>query len=373
MQWSHELPFASRLQLRYEAAMHVASSTTATIEEWARAKGASAAAARELARAVVGRFALRDVSALPSRRLLEAAERELGWTLPTSSPVEDPDGTIRHAVTLQDGALVEAVAIPHPERSTICLSTQAGCARGCLFCETGRLGLQRQLSPEEIVGQFALVARDLSERGRPAPTNVVFMGMGEPLDNLDAVLDAAAVLSDPCGFAVAPRRITVSTVGVVPKMRALYERGRYRLAVSLHAANDEERRALLPVARSWDLATLKAAISESPRTVLIQWTLIDGVNDSERHAAELLAFCEGLDVRVNLIPLNPGPEERLRAPPMERIRWFQKRLRDNGLRALVRMPHGQKIGGACGQLAGSLRAHPERRPSLPVIGRAPGR
>jgi len=350
--------------------MHVAAFTTDRLAAWARERGGSPVAARQLARAVVGRFAGRRSDAQVSRRLLEAAERELSWWVPSTVPVEDRDGTIRHAVSLADGALVEAVAIPHPQRSTVCLSTQVGCARGCLFCETGRLGLQRQLAAEEIVGQFAAVARHLAALGRPAPTNVVFMGMGEPLDNLEAVLAAADVLSDDAGFAIAPRRITVSTVGVVPKMRAFFAHGRYRLAVSLHAANDEERRALLPVARSWDLAALREVIALSPEPVLIQWTLIEGVNDSDRHAAELLAFCAGLDVRVNLIPLNPGPEDRLRAPPIERVRAFQRILADAGQRALVRLPHGQEVGGACGQLAGALRGRPERKERLPVVGRA---
>jgi len=351
--------------------MHVGSLTAAQLAAWARGRGATPAAAAQLARAVAARFAGRESAASPSRRLLEAAERELSWEVPRTVPAIDPDGSIRHAVWLSDGAIVEAVAIPHPERTTVCLSTQAGCARGCLFCETGRLGLQRPLAAEEIVGQFAAVSRHLVAIGRPAPTNVVFMGMGEPLDNLDAVLAAADVLCEPCGFAVAPKRITVSTVGVVPRMREFYRRGRFRLAVSLHAANDEERRALLPVARTWDLASLRSAIAESPEPVLVQWTLIEGVNDSDRHADELLAFCEGLDVRVNLIPLNPGPEGALRAPSMERVRAFQKLLRDRGQRTLVRMPHGQEVGGACGQLAGALRDRPEDKPALPVIGRSP--
>lgn len=349
---------------------HLGSMTTQALGEWAQAQGASPQAARELARALVGRFAGRTPDARPSQRLVAQAEAAFSSALPDATPAPDPDGTVRFAVRCADGALVESVAIPHPERTTVCLSTQAGCARGCVFCETGRLGLERNLSAAEITGQFAVVARYLAEHGRPAPTNVVFMGMGEPLDNLDAVLQAGAVLSDDCGFGVAPRRITVSTVGVVPKMREFYRRSRHRLAVSLHAANDAERRALLPVARTWDLAALREAIAESPQSVLVQWTLIDGVNDTPRHEAELRAFCDGLDVRVNLIPLNPGPEEHLRAPPMERVRAFQKSLRDHGIRALVRMPHGQEVGGACGQLAGALRERPELKPKLPVIGRA---
>lgn len=349
---------------------HLGSQTRESLQRWARAQGASPDAARALAHLLVGRYAGRDPAALVSRRLLAAAERSFASGVPEATPVEDPDGTIRYALRLGDGALVEAVAIPHPARTTVCLSTQVGCARGCVFCETGRLGLARNLEVHEITGQFAAVAAHLRALGRPAPTNVVFMGMGEPLDNLEAVLGAADVLSDDAGFGVAPRRITVSTVGVVPRMRELYRRGRYRLAVSLHAANDEERRALLPAARIWDLAELRGAIADSPQTVFLQWTMIEGKNDGPRHLGELLAFCRGLDVRVNLIPLNPGPEEALRAPPMERVRAFQKGLRDAGVRALVRMPHGQEVGGACGQLAGALRGAPARERALPVLGRA---
>lgn len=350
--------------------MHVGALTTAQLTAWAREHGASLEAARLLARQLVGRFAGRTVDLRPSHRLLSLAAQHIMDDVPglTASPAAD--GTVRYAVHLRDGALVEAVAILHPERTTICLSTQAGCARGCLFCETGRLGLARNLTTAEISGQFAAVARALAAEGKPAPTNIVFMGMGEPLDNLDAVLGACDVLSDTCGFGIAPRRITISTVGVVPKMREFHARARVRLAVSLHAANDDERRALLPVARSWSLAELRAAIAEARNSVFLQWTLIADTNDTERHARELLAFCAGLDVRVNLIPLNPGPEETLRAPSMERVRAFQKWLSDAGIRTLVRMPHGQEVGGACGQLAGSLRERPELKPRLPIIGRA---
>lgn len=284
--------------------------------------------------------------------------------------VPDPDGTIRYVVRLADGQLVESVAIPHPDRTTICLSTQAGCARGCVFCETGRLGLFRNLTTAEITGQLAAVSRHLAAEGRPAPTNAVFMGMGEPLDNLDAVLAAVDVMTDDCGFGMAARRITISTVGVVPKMRELYRRARCRLAVSLHAANDEERSALLPVARTWKLDALKEAIADSPDSVLLQWTLIAGVNDTDRHVRELLAFCDSLDVRVNLIPLNPGSEDKWTAPDMGAVRAFQKRLRDSGIRTLVRMPHGQDVGGACGQLSGAMRGDPRLRTLQPTVGKA---
>ncbi len=362
--------------------MHLGACSREKLAAWAVEQGASPGAARTFARVFVGRFAGRDAGssldcarderpAKPgpiSRKLLARAEATFTTALPgfeavpvidrtdRTDPTDRSDRTsaTRYALRLADAEVVEAVAIPHPARTTVCLSTQVGCARGCVFCETGRLGLRRQLAVEEITGQLAVVARYLRARGWPAPTNVVFMGMGEPLDNLDAVLQAIEVLTDDAGFAIAPRRVTVSTVGIVPKMRELYGRSKARLAVSLHATTDEERQRLVPHAR-WSVAELREAIGESPRTVLVQWTLIAGRNDTGRHADDLARFCEGLDVRVNLIPLNPGPADRLRAPSWERVRAFQKRLLDRGVRTLVRMPHGQEIGGACGQLAGGQR------------------
>ena len=209
----------------------------------------------------------------------------------------------------------------------------------------------RNLSAAEIVSQYAIAARHLGF----APRNVVFMGMGEPLDNLEQVLAAIDVLREPAGFAIPERRITVSTVGIVPRIDELMARTRANLAVSLHAIDAGTRLSLLPVARRWPLADLRAAIARSPRTVLLQWTLIRGVNDSDGDADALAEFASGLDVRVNLIPLNPGPDPRQEAPPVARCRAFQKRLLSRGVRTLLRLPHGQSVGGACGQLAGALR------------------
>jgi 23S rRNA (adenine2503-C2)-methyltransferase len=338
--------------------MHLAGQTEADVFAWAAARGAPAGGARALARALVAGFAARPVRESPSRALLAEARATFESDLPGAEAVRDSDGTVRFAVRLPDGNVVETVAIHQPvsnlrakERWTICLSSQVGCARGCVFCETGRLGLVRNLSAAEIVAQYALAARHLGFR----PSNVVFMGMGEPLDNLEAVLRAVAVLREPGGFAVPERRITVSTVGIVPRMDELFARSRVNLAVSLHAVDADDRRALLPVARRWELSDLRAAIARAPRTVLLQWTLIAGVNDSERAADALAGFARGLDVRVNLIPLNPGPDPRQRAPSLARCRAFQRRLATHGVRTLLRLPHGQSIGGACGQLAGALR------------------
>jgi 23S rRNA (adenine2503-C2)-methyltransferase len=342
--------------------MHLLGQTQQALEEWARSRGATSGAARVLARALLGELAQRPVTEAPAKALLGEARAAFRADLPEAEAAQDPDGSVRFAVRLEDGALVETVAIHQPAsetrargRWTICVSSQAGCARGCVFCETGRLGLERNLTAAEIVAQYALAARHLGE----LPRNVVFMGMGEPLDNLEEVLRAIAVLREPSGFAVPERRITVSTVGIVPRLPELYERTRAQVAVSLHAIEPKARLSLLPVARKWPLAQLREAIARAPRTVLLQWTLIEGVNDADKDADGLAQFARGLDVRVNLIPLNPGPVPDQRAPPLDRCRAFQKRLADAGVRTLLRMPHGRQVSGACGQLgrSGEIRGH----------------
>ena len=319
--------------------------TEADLVQWALAHGAAAGSARVLARALLADSAGHPVRDRPAVDLFRAARAEVPATLPRADAVPDADGTVRFAVHLPDGNMVETVAIHHAvsetrskERWTVCLSSQVGCARGCVFCETGALGLIRNLTAAEIVAQYAVAARHLGF----APRNVVFMGMGEPLDNLEAVLRAIAVLREPAGFAIPERRITVSTVGIVPRMDEFWARSRANLALSLHAVDEATRLAVLPVARRFTLADLRGAIERAPRPVLLQWTLIDG---------------------VNLIPLNPGPDPRQKAPPLDRCRAFQTRLLNRGIRTLLRLPHGQSVGGACGQLAGARRLRAPVRPS----------
>jgi 23S rRNA (adenine2503-C2)-methyltransferase len=323
--------------------LHLAGFTRDALARGRIARGEKPGAAKERAHALVSWFA--------GRRDEPAWAGDYDCALPPADPVIDPDGTVRFAVRLGDGAVVETVLIRQPSRTTVCLSSQVGCARGCVFCETGRLGLVRNLEAWEIVAQYAIAARHAGTR----PGNVVFMGMGEPLDNLEEVLRSIDVLAEPAGFAVPERRITVSTVGIVPKMDEMYRRSRANLAVSLHALDAKTRLALLPVARRYPLDDLRAALSRSPRTVLLQWTLIAGRNDADADADALADFARGLDVRVNLIPLNPGPDRSLEAPPLERCRAFQKRLADRAVRTLLRLPHGKGVGGACGQLSGRLR------------------
>ena len=337
---------------------HLLGQTQDSLIAWGRARGATEAAARVLARALLAEAAGRSRKPgddRPARKLLDAAAVEFDRALPTAEAVPDPDGTVRFAVHFADGAVIETVLIAQANRFTVCVSSQVGCARGCVFCETGRLGLKRNLAAHEIVAQVALAQAYQKERGGPPPGNVVYMGMGEPLDNLDEVVRSIDVLRERAGFAIAERKITVSTVGIVPQLDALYARTRANLAVSLHALEPAVRLKLLPVARKWDLAALRAAIARAPRTVLLQWTLIEGQNDADTDADALAQFCRGLDARVNVIPLNPGPVASQRAPSLERCRAFQKRLADAGVRVLLRMPHGQSVGGACGQLAGARR------------------
>ena len=328
--------------------------TQAALVGWAKERGATDGAAQALARHLLASFAGRASDAQPARALLEEAAA-FARDLPAAEAVCDPDGTVRFALTLSDANIVEAVLIAQAGRDTVCVSSQVGCARGCVFCETGRLGLLRNLTAAEIVAQYAVAVRYAIANGRRVPQNVVFMGMGEPLDNLDEVVRAIEVLREPCGFAVPERRITVSTVGIVPKLAELFARTKAKVAVSLHAVDEDERRALLPVARRWPLEELRAALASAPRPILLQWTLIRGVNDSFAHAERLAAFARGLDVRVNLIPLNPGPRKEQAAPPIAHCRAFQKRLADLGVRTLLRLPHGQEAFGACGQLAGARR------------------
>jgi 23S rRNA (adenine2503-C2)-methyltransferase len=280
------------------------------------------------------------------------------------------DRTRRLLLRTDDGEVIESVIIPATkgDRTTLCVSSQVGCGRRCAFCETGRLGLTRQLTPDEIVLQFRH-ARDLWSRERgslPPITNVVFMGMGEPLDNLDAVAAAIAVLTHDFAYGLSPRRVTVSTVGVAPKIAAFFQQTQADLAVSLNAPDDARRSLVMPINQRCGLQDLKLALLDAlppRRHVLVEYILFAGFNDAPEDADLLLAWLAGLPVRLNLIPANPGPDPALKQPTTQAVLAFQKRMLEAGVRAMVRWPHGRDVGGACGQLAGqhrhklSLEAH----------------
>jgi 23S rRNA (adenine2503-C2)-methyltransferase len=275
------------------------------------------------------------------------------------------DGTVRFALRACDGALVEAVIIPGPARTTLCVSSQVGCARACTFCETGVHGLTRQLETGEIVDQVRVAAARYAGR----ISNLVFMGMGEPFDNLGEVARAIRLLTDPRAFGFAAKRVTVSTVGVVDKLDAFFASCRAELAVSLNAPDDARRDAIMPVNRRAPLAVLREALQTklpAGRRVLFEYVVFDGFNDSLEDADRVAAFVEGLACRVNVIPSNAGPDPALRPPRADRLDAFVARLSSHGVTTLVRRPRGRDVGGACGQLAGALRER-ER----PVLLRAP--
>jgi 23S rRNA (adenine2503-C2)-methyltransferase len=260
------------------------------------------------------------------------------------------DGTRKLTLALGD-ATVETVVIPARGRNTVCVSSQAGCTRRCRFCATARLGVGRNLRAGEIVLQYLLAARLAA--GRP-PRNVVFMGMGEPLDNLEEVLAAVRGLTDVFP-GLSPRHVTVSTAGVLPSMKRFLRESDASLALSLNATTDEQRTLLMPHNRRWPIASLLALLREDAqrhaRRCFVEYVLLAGVNDTNDDALRLGAWLARMPVQLNLIPHNPFPGSPFAAPSREATLRFQERLKQRGLRSIVRWPRGADIDGACGQLA----------------------
>jgi len=268
------------------------------------------------------------------------------------------DGTTKGTLRARDDAVLEAVLIPEDGRTTLCVSTQVGCPLACSFCATGAMGLTRNLTAGEIIDQVCRMRETL-----PADrniTNVVFMGMGEPLLNLANVVAAVRTLQHPKAFAMAPRRVTVSTAGVVPRIAELVEQVPVNLAVSLHAARDEVRDVLVPINRKFPLEVLLRTLRELPRLsrrhpVFFEYTLIEGVNDSEEDARRLVGILRGIPSKVNLIPMNPHDDAPYRPPPDEVASRFMGVLVRAGLVCTLRRSRGSDIDAACGQLAARER------------------
>jgi 23S rRNA (adenine2503-C2)-methyltransferase len=255
---------------------------------------------------------------------------------------------------LPDAETIESVLMLYNDRQTVCLSTQVGCPVGCVFCATGQSGYVRNLSSGEIVEQVLHFARELDPVGKRV-TNVVFMGMGEPLLNYDATWDAVQRLTDPRGFNLGARRITISTVGIVPAIRRLTREGsQVGLAVSLHAATDELRESIVPLARKYPLRELMSAcrdyVERTGRRVTFEYALIEGLNDSRKDAGRLVSLLEGLLCHVNLIPLNPVPDSPWQPSSVERVRAFHQALRGRGVNVTTRLRRGMDIEAGCGQL-----------------------
>lgn len=267
---------------------------------------------------------------------------------------ESRDGTRKARLRTHDGHAIESVLIPEEGRLTLCVSTQVGCPLACSFCATGAMGFTRNLRTSEIVDQ---VCRMQGIAGAEAPvTNVVFMGMGEPLLNLPALLPAVDLLLDPKAFGLAPRRVTVSTAGVVPKIAPLLAAAPVNLAVSLHAARDAVRDVLVPINRRYDLDSLLGALRACERLsrrhpVFFEYTLIDGVNDSVADARELVRRVRGLPCKINLIPMNAHADSSHGAPPEAVMERFRAEIARAGLVVTLRRNRGADIDAACGQLA----------------------
>jgi len=270
------------------------------------------------------------------------------------------DGTRKYLWRLSDGEAIESVLIPTGSRRTLCISSQAGCALGCVFCATGRMGFRRNLAPWEIAAQ---VREIILEDPELKPTNIVFMGMGEPLLNWPAVSTTLTILNSPEGLGIGARHITVSTVGIVPAMLELAKRSeQFRLAISLHAARPDRRLALMPIEKKYDLAAVLQAAKAFARRITFEYVLIAGRNDSDEDADALAALARKTGAMVNLLPLHPGGAPGLAPTPPARIRAFANRLGQAGIEAVVRRSRGLDIAAACGQLRVEVEGRKRARP-----------
>ncbi len=340
--------------------------TEEELMEWAREIGEAPFRGRQIYRAIYGRRAL-DLSRMTelSKDLREklSAMAQVAETR-IANVFYSSDGTRRYLLRLGDGREVEAVFMPEERRDTICLSCQVGCAVGCRFCMTARLGAKRNMTAGEIISQVVVVLNEVYGEGVEPPhgLNLVFMGMGEAFLNYDEVMKSIRIMADEKGLGVSPKRVTVSTSGVIPRVYDFAkETVRPRLAISLSATTEEQRTRLMPINRKYALADLMKACREYPlgerERLTFEYVMLDGINDSDEDARRLVKLLSGVRAKVNLIPHNPAPELPYRASPVERVLGFQKILVERGVPAFIRRPRGQDIAAACGQLAARHQAN----------------
>jgi 23S rRNA (adenine2503-C2)-methyltransferase len=268
---------------------------------------------------------------------------------------DSADGTVKFLFRLADDRNIESVLIPEAKRLTLCISTQVGCGFGCGFCATALLGLKRNLQASEIVDQILEASRTLPQDRRI--TNVVLMGMGEPLANYAQTINALSVMTNNSwGIGISPRRITLSTVGLVPQIRKLMDETNVSLAISLHAATDDLRSQLMPVNRKYSLRQLLDCCRALPiprrKRITFEYVLLRGINDSAADAHSLVELLRGVRCKINLIPFNPHPGSQYQRPEKENVEGFQHILSSHGLQVNVRRPRGDDIAAACGQLQG---------------------
>ncbi len=328
----------------------------AELEEFFSRWGKERYRARQVSRWMYRRFA-EDFSAMTdlSKNFREELSRDCRISAPPVERLEaSSDGTEKYMFLLEDGETIESVLIPEEDRRTLCISSQVGCALKCGFCATGAAGFRRNLTSAEIVHQVCFAAKRLTEKGERL-TNVVFMGMGEPLENPREVSRAVAILLSQFGFGLSGKRVTVSTAGVIPAMLAMAKEFPVCFAVSVNAPNDGLRSRLMPVNRKYPLKDLVAAMKAIPlqsgRKITAEYVLLAGVNDSEKDAGDLARILKGARVKVNLIPFNAHEYGEFASPPRETADRFRDVLIDGGIRTITRERRGADIRAACGQLA----------------------
>lgn len=300
---------------------------------------------------------------------------DFDWSLPTiDTRLNSADESEKILLKTHDNLFTECVLMPSENRVTLCVSSQVGCRMACTFCQTGKMGLTRNLSRGEILAQIIIANRILIERGEDRRvTNIVFMGMGEPLDNFEHVVGACEIMLDERFLGLSKHRVTVSTSGLVPAIAELGKRVPVSLAISLHSADDAQRSSMMPVNKTYPLSELKDALLNYPvqtrHGITFEYVMINGVNDSIAHAKKLVKFLHGLKAKVNLIPMNPHPGSTMIATDSEKMRDFQKYLTDRSIPAPVRYSRGQDVSGACGQLASKRKSEIELPPRTVALAR----
>lgn len=305
----------------------------------------------------------KEITSIDEMTNLSKKARELlsqDYEYGLSSPVNESvsiDGTKKYLYKVLDEKFIEAAYIPEKERATLCVSSQAGCKMGCIFCMTGRQGFQGSLSSNEILNQF----RSLPEFQNL--TNIVYMGMGEPLDNLEQVLNSLEILTGEWGYAWSPTRITVSTVGLLSGIREFLEKSRCHFAVSLHSPFDEERKKLMPIQKTNNIGDVLDIIRNfemnSQRRISFEYILFEGLNDTPRHVKELARILNGIKCRVNIIRFHAIPGSEFKSPDIEATNRFRDALNDKGITATVRSSRGEDIHAACGLLSTLKQNKPE--------------
>lgn len=336
------------------------------LENWAKAKGLPAYRVDQI-------FARLWQKPVASWQEVSNLPKELRQALDEDHPLPrlaldvqqtSNDGTKKFLWRLPDGEAIESVLIPSGTRRTLCISSQSGCALGCVFCATGTMGFRRNLTPFEVSGQVReIVLRDESDK----PTNIVFMGMGEPLLNWPAVDTALSTLNSPLGFGIGARHITVSTVGIIPGMESLAKRPeQFRLAISLHAPTPARRLAIMPVQKKYGLDEVLKAAEAFEKRITFEYVLIGGKNDADADADALAKLARKMHAHVNLLPLHPGGAPTLTPTAPGRIRAFADRLGNQGVEATVRRSRGLDIAAACGQLKVEVEQK-RRQDQSPVV------